>query len=335
MNTVGRILVGLLYLAFGLPATALAIPANPAAEPLNYNAATGYYDPPSFNSMVMINITFNGANLGWEPVSYDFSVGPILNAAPANNGNPTFDPNQPWHVLNGTAFSRQLGWYDNVNDDFYYVHQNPAEFGMAGQTPLPAEYSVWIEKLPTSSPQLKTYYVSEGGDPYGPYTPIFGTGGSSTKWQWDGYMDHNANAVSLSDIARSNQVFTANYRLYIGDSAGNQILKADHVTPAYGSTTLTWQWIGPCYPGDTNGDNAVNVVDLGVLAKYYDTPRGATWAMADFSGDGAVNVVDLGILAKNYDWIGTPAGDAAVPEPGSAAILAMGALALLRRSTRK
>ena len=73
----------------------------------------------------------------------------------------------------------------------------------------------------------------------------------------------------------------------------------------------------------------VNVVDLGVMARNYDTAGGATWAMADFSGDGAVNVVDLGILAKNYDWVGAPAG--AVPEPATLSLLALGGLALLRR----
>lgn len=81
--------------------------------------------------------------------------------------------------------------------------------------------------------------------------------------------------------------------------------------------------------GDANKDGKVDVVDLGVLAKYYDTAAGATWAMADFSGDGAVDVVDLGVLAKNYDWTGAPAG--AVPEPASMILLTLGGLALLRR----
>ena len=321
-------------LAIGIAASALAAPSNPAASPLTYNTSTGYYNPPSFNSMVMVNITFNGYNLSWEPASYDFTVGPLLKTAPSNGTLPAFDPSQPWSVLNGTAFSRQLGWFDNVNDDFNGVHQNPGDFGLIGQPPLPSADSVWIQRLPQSSPQLKTYAVSEGGDPYGPYTPIFGTNGSSTKWQWDGFMDHNVNAVSLSDLTMSNQVFTGVYKLYIGDSVGNEVLKADHVTPMYGSTTITWKWIGPPHPGDANGDSAVDVIDLGVLATNYDTASGATWAKGVFNGDGAVNVIDLGILATNYDWVGVP-GSAAVPEPGSAALLAMGALALLRRSTRK
>jgi hypothetical protein len=53
-------------------------------------------------------------------------------------------------------------------------------------------------------------------------------------------------------------------------------------------------------PGDANGDGAVNVSDLSLLAANYGKTSGATWAMGDFTGDGAVNVSDLSLLAANY-----------------------------------
>jgi hypothetical protein len=53
-------------------------------------------------------------------------------------------------------------------------------------------------------------------------------------------------------------------------------------------------------PGDANGDGAVDVGDLGILAANYGVTSGATWAQGDFNGDGAVDVGDLGILAANY-----------------------------------
>jgi hypothetical protein len=53
-------------------------------------------------------------------------------------------------------------------------------------------------------------------------------------------------------------------------------------------------------PGDANGDNKVDVGDLGILAANYGTTADATWAMGDFNGDMKVDVGDLGILAANY-----------------------------------
>jgi hypothetical protein len=127
-----------------------------------------------------------------------------------------------------------LGWYDEGTtgangDNFYdtYARQLAGNF-------------VWIEKT-GGSPELKTYAVSETEDPYGPYTPIFGTDGSSNRWRWDGFMDHNVYAVPLAALAASNQVFTAAYRLYIGDAAGSPV-------SGYGATTTTWTWQGPAMP---------------------------------------------------------------------------------------
>jgi uncharacterized protein (DUF2141 family) len=53
-------------------------------------------------------------------------------------------------------------------------------------------------------------------------------------------------------------------------------------------------------PGDANGDNKVDVSDLGILAANYGVIAGATWTTGDFNRDGKVDVSDLGILAANY-----------------------------------
>jgi hypothetical protein len=59
------------------------------------------------------------------------------------------------------------------------------------------------------------------------------------------------------------------------------------------------------YPGDANGDNMVDVGDLGILAANYGG-SGKTWAEGDFNNDGLVDVGDLGILAANYGYGTTP-----------------------------
>jgi hypothetical protein len=137
-------------------------------------------------------------------------------------------------VLNGTAYSRVLGWYDEgttgANGDNFY---DTYAVELAG-------HYVWIEKT-GGSPELKTYAVSEAEDPIGPYTPIFGTDGSPARWCWDGFMAHNVYAVPLTALAASNQAFTATYHLYVGDATGNPV-------PGYGGTTTTWTWQGPAVP---------------------------------------------------------------------------------------
>jgi hypothetical protein len=59
------------------------------------------------------------------------------------------------------------------------------------------------------------------------------------------------------------------------------------------------------YPGDANGDNMVDVGDLGILAANYGG-SGKSWAEGDFNGDKLVDVGDLGILAANYGYGTTP-----------------------------
>jgi hypothetical protein len=202
-------------------------------------SAEAYSDPPSWDPMLMLNVTLNASN----QLAVETTTSVIrLTVAPGsyNSTNKTydlaavsFDPSQPYAVLNGTAYSRVLGWYDQGTtgangDDFYDTY--------AAQ--LNGHY-VWIERT-GGSPELQTYFINEDvtGNPGTPYTPIFGTDGSLPKWLWDGFMDHNANAVDLKCLNRSNQLFTATYHLYIGDVNGNPVA-------GYGDTTTTWRWQGP------------------------------------------------------------------------------------------
>ena len=70
------------------------------------------------------------------------------------------------------------------------------------------------------------------------YAGLFGTAGSSLNWQWDGMMDHNTYAVNQSDITVPNELFSATYKVYIGDSAGNDLVPT-------ADTQTTWTWQGP------------------------------------------------------------------------------------------
>lgn len=211
-----------------------------AVLPLAMAVSVRAYSPaPSWDPMLMLNVTLNASNqLGVETTPYiiRLTVAPGVYDSTNKTYNlavVTFDPAQPYAVLNGTAYSRVLGWYDQGTtgtngDDFYDTY--------AAQ--LNGNY-VWIVKT-GGSPELQTYFVNEDvtGDPGTPYTPIFGTDGSSTQWRWDGKMDHNAYAVALEHLTAPNQLFTATYQLYVGDDAGNPVA-------GYGDTTTTWRWQGP------------------------------------------------------------------------------------------
>jgi hypothetical protein len=212
-------------------------------------AANGqtYSYPLNWMPMEMPKISFNTTTLSLATEAQTqtmallaintISTGTHLGKADFNATTPaSFDPAQPWSVLNGTAFSRRMGWYT-------------VQTTMASdiQTAFGSDAGIWIEQLSASAGLHSYLAIGKFGvnadntttvDPLiGAYTGIFGTDGSSTKWKWDYKMDHNTYAVDLADITGPNQLFTATYKIYIGDSLGNELASA-----ASASTTTTWTW---------------------------------------------------------------------------------------------
>jgi hypothetical protein len=53
--------------------------------------------------------------------------------------------------------------------------------------------------------------------------------------------------------------------------------------------------------GDVNGDNIVNMLDLGLVLTNFTT----TDAMSDLNGDGSVGLTDLGIVLANFGVTGS------------------------------
>ena len=80
-------------------------------------------------------------------------------------------------------------------------------------------------------------------------------------------------------------------------------------------------------PGDATGEGDVDIVDLDIVGANWGKSD-MSWDEGSFDGDGAVDIVDLDILGANWG------SSAPIPEPATMALLAMGAVAVLRKRRR-
>ena len=87
----------------------------PVIMPLSAVSLQAYSPPPSWNPMLMLNVTLNARNqLAVETTAYICPLTVAPGAYDATNQTynlavVSFDPAQPWAVLNGTAYSRVSG----------------------------------------------------------------------------------------------------------------------------------------------------------------------------------------------------------------------------------
>jgi hypothetical protein len=86
--------------------------------------------------------------------------------------------------------------------------------------------------------------------------------------------------------------------------------------------------------GDANLDGTVDGTDLNtVLSSYNQTD--ANWLVGDFNGDGTVDGADLNAVLSSYNQSGGTSAGAAVPEPSTLLLAAVGLSGLLAYARRK
>jgi hypothetical protein len=267
-----------------LPALALAVLGQPASA---------YDTPPVWMPMVMATITldtgtgalsmvdqstFTPRCPSWSAACFSSNPLPLTMGVLSGSfaGYPDiastsfaqWDPSQPWAVLQDKAFSREFGWWAGSSS-------TPGLGSAALQANVQSYYgsgaSIWIELL-SQTPGLDTYkavgkYGVDAGntttvtDPTA-YTGLFGTAGSPTKWQWDYMMDHNTYAVDLNATNGWGKTFSATYKVYIGDSFGNELAAA-----AGKHTIETWTWLAPVPEPETYAMFLTGLGLLGVMAR--------------------------------------------------------------------
>jgi hypothetical protein len=79
----------------------------------------------------------------------------------------------------------------------------------------------------------------------------------------------------------------------------------------------------------------VNALDFNALASNFGG-SGKEWDQGDFDGDGQVTTTDFNFLATNFNRSPAPAPvlGTLVPEPGSLALIGLGAALAVRRRRR-
>jgi len=107
--------------------------------------------------------------------------------------------------------------------------------------------------------------------------------------------------------------------------SGEELLDyADPTKLVLKGASIEWTAIS----GDANLDGQVGIADLGALADNYGKTTGVDWMKGDFNFDCRVGIADLGAIADHY---GDTEGGVPVPEPAALALVAVAAVALVRR----
>ncbi|HYG36939.1 MAG TPA: hypothetical protein VEC99_19260, partial [Clostridia bacterium] len=219
-----------------------------------------------------------------------------------------FDSRSNYAVLSGKAYNLQYAW-------------NPG-----GVFTPPPGAAVWIECL-NATPGLETYDGpgNKMENPPRTYAPIFGTGGSATKWQWYGRMAHNSYAI----LNPSNTVITAEYCIYFGDAqTGSREAYAN-----YDDATMTLSWrvdpvtvVKPARGGGLDTNSPMVHVDI-----FYDYEANQMRATLDTNAatpklaclpagyvfDSRSNYAVLSGKYYNFQYAWNPGG-AFTPPPGAA-----------------
>jgi len=280
-------------------------------------------------SQIVAVVTFRAIGVGSAAVNFA-ATSAIVNATTQNNEVGTMtggtytiadrtSPTTPSAVTvtSHTANSVTLSWAgstDNVGVTGYNVFRNGSQIGQSTITSYtntnvsPGSYTYSVQARDAagnvSSQSTITSYTL--ADEIAPSVP---SGLNMTS--------NTTNSIRIAWTASTDNVGVTGYRVYrngtlAGTSTTNSYTDSGLVAnTAYSYTVSAYDAAGGASTqstassfrtamktGDINGDGAVNIYDLSILATNFG--RSGTSAQGDLNNDGAINVYDLSILATNW-----------------------------------
>ena len=111
------------------------------------------------------------------------------------------------------------------------------------------------------------------------------------------------------------------------EAAWSSMRQLSYVNTVVGDPLMTWK---PAMVGDADLNGTVNGNDVNAVLSNYNA-SGAYWQNGDFNGDGSVNGTDLNIVLACFNQSSQASNSAAVPEPGTLAMLLLALLAVCQR----
>lgn len=138
------------------------------------------------------------------------------------------------------------------------------------------------------------------------YSDVFGSIGAGLTYTKDSTAGPNEVGLVPGDSSGPTFVPLANNGLALAglhwqiNQDGNTDTNVSAYIPQIISATPERVSVATDLAGDLNGDYKVDISDLSLLGKHYNTGPGAIYNDGDMNGDGYVNFMDFATLARNY-----------------------------------